>query len=179
MALFTPEELEELRRADAELDESFTQTQEEIRESQRRDRKILNERKTEQAKKITEYKRAYYKKNREKILEYKRGYDKANHEKIAGYKRTYYKKNREKILESRSESRKRRKAMAAPRMTIKEVADDMRSRGMGLAYQTITDNIANGTFPFGTVLNTGKTGRRTFLILRRDYEAWAEKYLVV
>ena len=45
--------------------------------------------------------------------------------------------------------------MANPRMTIKEVADDMRSRGMGLAYKTITDNIANGTFSFGTVIGTG------------------------
>ena len=32
--LFTPEELEELRRADAEIDESFRQTQEEIRQAQ-------------------------------------------------------------------------------------------------------------------------------------------------
>lgn len=69
--------------------------------------------------------------------------------------------------------------MAAPRMTIKEVADDMRRRGMGMAYKTITDNIANGTFSFGTVIGTGETGRRTFLILRRDYEDWAEKYLAV
>ena len=30
MALFTPEELEELRRADEELDSEFVQTQEEI-----------------------------------------------------------------------------------------------------------------------------------------------------
>lgn len=67
--------------------------------------------------------------------------------------------------------------MAKPRMTIKEVADDMRSRGMGLAYKTITDNIENGTFPFGTVIGTGETGRRTFLILRRDYEDWADRCL--
>lgn len=69
--------------------------------------------------------------------------------------------------------------MAGPRMTIKEVADDMRARGMGMTYKTITDNIASGVFPFGTVLNTGETGRRTFLILRRDYEAWADKSLAV
>lgn len=64
-------------------------------------------------------------------------------------------------------------------MTIKEVADDMRSRGMGMAYKTITTNIENGTFPFATITGTGETGRRTFLILRRDYEAWADKYLAV
>ena len=69
--------------------------------------------------------------------------------------------------------------MAGPRMTIKEVADDMRRRGMGMAYKTITANIENGIFPFGTVLNTGETGRRTFLILRRDYEAWADRCLGV
>ena len=38
MALFTPEELEELRKADAELDETFCQTQEERIASMRRDR---------------------------------------------------------------------------------------------------------------------------------------------
>lgn len=64
-------------------------------------------------------------------------------------------------------------------MTIKEVADDLRSRGMGMAYKTITTNIENGTFPFGRILNTGETGRRTFMILRRDYEAWADEYLAV
>lgn len=69
--------------------------------------------------------------------------------------------------------------MAGPRMTIKEVADDMRSRGMGMHNYTITENIANGTFPFGTVIKTGESGRRTFLILRRDYEDWANKYLAV
>lgn len=69
--------------------------------------------------------------------------------------------------------------MAGPRMTIKEVADDMRRRGMGMAYKTIAANIENGTFPFGTVVSTGETGRRTFVILRRNYEDWADKYLAV
>ena len=67
--------------------------------------------------------------------------------------------------------------MAGPRMTIKEVVDDMRRRGMGMTNKTVTDNIAAGIFPFGTVLNVGETGRRTFLIFRRDYEAWADRCL--
>ena len=36
--LFTDAELEELRRADAELDEEYVQTQAEIEESRKRDR---------------------------------------------------------------------------------------------------------------------------------------------
>lgn len=69
--------------------------------------------------------------------------------------------------------------MAGPRMTINEVMNDMRRRGMGMTQRTIGDNIEAGVFPFGRVLTTGETGRRTFLILRRDYEAWADKYLAV
>lgn len=74
MALFTPEELEELRRADAELDEEFVQTQEEIEESRKRDKQVLFDRMDAKRKKIAENKRAYYEANREKYNEYMRNY---------------------------------------------------------------------------------------------------------
>ena len=74
MALFTPEELEELRRADAELDEEFVQTQEEIVESRKRDRQANIDRLDSKGKKIAEYQRAYYEANREKYNEYMRNY---------------------------------------------------------------------------------------------------------
>lgn len=67
--------------------------------------------------------------------------------------------------------------MAKPRMTINDVCRDMRSRGMGLTHKTVTDGIASGLFPFGRLLTTNPSGRRTFLILRKDYEAWADENL--
>lgn len=65
--LFTPEELEELRRADAEIDESFRQTQEEIRQSRARDRQAqLAAMEPEKRKKAIRA-AAYYQANREKV----------------------------------------------------------------------------------------------------------------
>jgi hypothetical protein len=74
MALFTPEELEELRRADAELDEEFVQTQEEIVESRKRDRQAKIDRLDSRGKKAAENQRAYREANREKYNEYMRNY---------------------------------------------------------------------------------------------------------
>lgn len=67
--------------------------------------------------------------------------------------------------------------MAGARMTIKDVAEDMKRRGCGMTNSTIAKNIECGAFTFGKVIGIGETGRRTFLILRRDYESWADKYL--
>ena len=74
MALFTPEELEELRRADAELDEEFVQTQEEFVESRKRDKQARFDRLDAKGKKIAENQRAYREANREKYNEYMRDY---------------------------------------------------------------------------------------------------------
>ena len=98
MALFTPEELEELRRADAELDEEFVQTQEEIVESRKRDKQARFDRLDSKGKKIAENKRAYYEANREKIAENQRAYREANREKYNEYMRNY---NRKKRAEAR------------------------------------------------------------------------------
>ena len=95
MALFTKEELEELRRADAELDEEFVQTQEEIVESRKRDKQARFDRLDAKGKKIAENQRAYYEANREKIAENKRAYREANREKINEYLRNYRRKKRE------------------------------------------------------------------------------------
>lgn len=67
--------------------------------------------------------------------------------------------------------------MENPRMTIHEVMVDMRSRGLPMSLKTISECLKSGVFPFGHILNTGPTGRTTFLILRKDYEAWAAEYL--
>ena len=94
--LFTPEDLEELRRADAELDETFCQTQEEIEASRARDRQAKLDAKDNRARKIAENQRAYYEANREKIAENKRAYYEANREKHNAYMREYMRKRRER-----------------------------------------------------------------------------------
>ena len=95
MALFTPEELEELRRADAEIDETFCQTQEERVASRRRDRDAKLDSMDANREKIAENKRAYYEANREKIAENQRAYREANREKYNAYMRNYLRKKRE------------------------------------------------------------------------------------
>lgn len=67
--------------------------------------------------------------------------------------------------------------MATPRMTLNDVMVDMRKRGLTMTVKSISDCLKSGVFPFGHVINTGSTGRTTFLILRKDYEAWADEYL--
>ena len=99
--LFTPEELEELRLADLELDGEFVQTQEEIVESRKRDREAVLDQLDHKSRKIAENKRAYREANREKIAENQRAYREANREKIAENKRAYYEANREKIAENK------------------------------------------------------------------------------
>ena len=94
MALFTPEELEELRRADAELDETFVQTQEEREASRKRDRDAALAAKDPDKRRIAENQRAYYEANREKIAENQRAYREANREKYNAYMREYLRKKR-------------------------------------------------------------------------------------
>ena len=61
--MFTPDELEDLRRADAEIDDNFRLTNEEIKASRNRDRESLVERKDNHRKKIAA-KRAAWKKGK-------------------------------------------------------------------------------------------------------------------
>ena len=99
MALFTPEELEELRRADEALDDSFVQTQEEIKLSRERDRKSRLSNMDPDKRKIAESKRAYYEANKDKIAEFQRAYRDANREKYNAYMRNYFAARRAKKKE--------------------------------------------------------------------------------
>ena len=74
MALFTPEELEELSRDDAELDEEFVQTQEEIEASRKRDRSAKLDALDNKGRKIAAQQAAYREANREKYNAYMREY---------------------------------------------------------------------------------------------------------
>ena len=99
MALFTPEELEELRRTDEALDESFVQTQEEIELSRERDRKSRLSNMDPDKRKIAESQRAYYEANKDKIAESQRAYREANREKYNAYMRNYFAARRAKKKE--------------------------------------------------------------------------------
>lgn len=67
--------------------------------------------------------------------------------------------------------------MKRPNMTIADVMADMRGRGFSISQKTFNLAVERGEFPFVRVLSTGATGRKTLLIFRKDYEAWADDYL--
>ena len=92
--LFTPEELAEMAAADAEIEENFSLTNEDLKRSRDLDKEAVLGSKDNREKKIAENQRAYYEANREKIAENKRAYREANREKINAYMREYMKKRR-------------------------------------------------------------------------------------
>lgn len=67
--------------------------------------------------------------------------------------------------------------MGKPRMTLQEVLTEMRRRGMSIGQATLADMIEAGEVPFATIIGYGDTGRRSFLIMRKDFERWADEYL--
>ena len=92
--MFTPEELEELRRADAEIDENFRLTNEEIQASRKRDRESVVDRKDHRGKKIAAQQAAYREANKEKIAAHQAAWKKENREKWNAYQREYRKKRK-------------------------------------------------------------------------------------
>lgn len=62
--------------------------------------------------------------------------------------------------------------MQKPVMTLADVIKDLQSIGVKTNAKALSDGIASGHYPFGTILNTGETGRRTIQIFRTDYERW-------
>ena len=73
MSLFTPEELEEMRRADEEIEREFRWTPEELAASYERDRGAALDRKDKKARRLAEYQKAYREANREKVAERQKG----------------------------------------------------------------------------------------------------------
>ena len=92
--MFTPEELEELRLADAEIDENFRLTNEEIQASRKRDRESVVDRKDHRGKKIAAQQAAYREANKEKIAAHQAAWKKENREKWNAYQREYRKKRK-------------------------------------------------------------------------------------
>lgn len=93
---FTPEELAEMARADAEIEREFILSAEEAAESRELDRAALMARKDKQAKAVAEYQRRYYEANKEAVAEYNRRYREANKEAVAERQRRYYEANKAK-----------------------------------------------------------------------------------
>ena len=66
---FTPEEIEEMRLADEEIERDFRWTNDELAASRRRDADILLSRKSKRGRSIAEKQRAYYEANKDSIAE--------------------------------------------------------------------------------------------------------------
>lgn len=69
---FTAVELEEMRRADEEIEREFRLTPEDLAESRALDRQAKMEEMLPEKRKVLEYQRAYYEANREKVRESQR-----------------------------------------------------------------------------------------------------------
>ena len=79
---FTAAELEEMRRADEEIEREFRVTPEDLRRSREQDRQAELDALPTAERIKREYRRAYYAANRDKVLEYQRAYREANREKV-------------------------------------------------------------------------------------------------
>lgn len=99
--LFTKEELEEIRRADAEIDATFRMTNEDLRRSRAVDREAVLERMDSQTRKIAAQQAAYYEANKDKIAAQKAAYREANKDKYKAYMRDYYKRRKQKNNEKK------------------------------------------------------------------------------
>ena len=95
--LFTEEELEELRRADAELDEEFSLTPEDLQFSRQLDRDAKLDKLDNQGRRKAAQQAAYYEANKDKIAAQQAAYREANKDKIAEYQAAYYEANKDKI----------------------------------------------------------------------------------
>lgn len=94
MSLFTAAELAELRRADAEIDEEYALTPEEIKASRKRDREAELERMDPKKRRIAAYRAAYYEANKEQIAARQAAWKRENREKWNAYQREYRRRRR-------------------------------------------------------------------------------------
>lgn len=61
------------------------------------------------------------------------------------------------------------------RMTIDEIATDLRARNCSIGKDVLCNLICDGTFPIGKVVSVSGSGRRNILVLANDYYAWADE----
>ena len=60
-------------------------------------------------------------------------------------------------------------------MTVSEVVDACRAAGMQMSYHRIQDMAACGAAPFMRLLRTGRTGRKTYVIYRVEFQKWLKE----
>ena len=65
--------------------------------------------------------------------------------------------------------------MASPRMTLNDVITDMRAHGMKMGPELLAECFNQNIFPFCKVVRLA-SGQANYIIMRRDYDAWAEEY---
>ena len=93
---WTAEELEEMRRADEEIERDFALTQDDLVRSGALDRDAVLQRMDNRAASIAAQKRAWYEANRDKVAAQQRAYREANRDKVAAKQRAYREVNRGK-----------------------------------------------------------------------------------
>ena len=94
---FTAAELEEMRRADEEIERDFRWTQEELEASRRRDRAAVFAALPPEKQRNAAARKAYYEANRDKVAAAQKAYREANRDKLAAAKKAYYEANRDKL----------------------------------------------------------------------------------
>ena len=94
---FTAAELEEMCRADEEIERDFHWTQEELEASRRRDRAAVFAALPPEKHRNAAYRKAYYEANRDKIAAAQKAYYEANRDKVAAAKKAYREANRDKL----------------------------------------------------------------------------------
>ena len=97
---WTPAELEEMARADAEIEASFRVTDADLAIGRLFDREAILDRMDSKQKRIAESQRRYYEAHKEERTEYQRRYYEAHKEEIAETQRRYYEAHKEEIAET-------------------------------------------------------------------------------
>ena len=93
---FTREELEELKRFDAEVDKAPL-TLQDYHQSAELDREVLLDRKDNAHRRVAAQKKAYYEANRERVAAQQKAWYEANRERVAAQKKAYREANRERV----------------------------------------------------------------------------------
>ena len=117
---FTPAELAEMARADAEIESTFCVTNADIALGRLIDREAILGRMDSKQKRIAEAQRRYREAHKEEIAEGKHRYRETHKEELAEAQRRYYEAHREEIAEGK---RKLRDARIALGLTQREAAE--------------------------------------------------------
>ena len=119
--MFTPEELAEMAAADAEIEESFRLTNEDLAFSRELDREAELAAMTSEKRKRAEYQKAYREANRDKVAAQQKAYYEANRDKVAAQRKAYREANRKENQLIGSEIKAVRKAFGYTQQYIAEL----------------------------------------------------------